>query len=105
MLGIGVLAAGVDVATANNTVAIVMTGELAKDISREYGIEPSRPPPCWTSSPLWFRASSPDGAQLLYCFRRLQPAPMTSFAIVPYCFYPMLMAVCGVVYILIQKKA
>ena len=50
-IGIAGLVAAVDVATANNTVAIVMTGSIAKDISEEYNIDPRAPPPCWTSSP------------------------------------------------------
>ena len=104
MLGIGVLAAGVDVATANNTVAIVMTGELAKDISREYGIEPKQTASLLDIFTSVVQGILPYGAQLLYASAASAGA-LTSFAIVPYCFYPMLMAVCGVVYILIQKKA
>ena len=41
-IGIAALVAGVDLATANNTIAIVMTGQVAKEISQEYGIEPKR---------------------------------------------------------------
>ena len=41
-IGIAGLVAAVDVATANNTVAIVMTGSIAKDISEEYNIDPRR---------------------------------------------------------------
>ena len=41
-LGIAAIVAGVDIATANNTIAIVMSGSLAKEISTEYGIEPRR---------------------------------------------------------------
>ena len=64
--GIAALVAGVDLATANNTIAIVMTGGLAKDISDEFGIDPKR-----TASLLDIFASVvqgliPYGAQLLY---------------------------------------
>lgn len=104
MLGIGVLSAGVDVATANNTVAIVMTGELAKDISQEYGIEPKQTASLLDIFTSVVQGVLPYGAQLLYASAATSGA-LTSFAIVPYCFYPILMAVCGVVYILIQKKA
>ena len=41
-LGIAGLVAAVDVATANNTVAIVMSGSIAKEISEEYHIDPRR---------------------------------------------------------------
>ena len=39
-LGIAVLVAGVDAATANNTIAIIMSAPLAKEISNEYDISP-----------------------------------------------------------------
>ena len=50
-LGIGLLVGLMDIATANNTVAIVMAGSTAS--------APSAPPPCWTRSRVSFRASSP----------------------------------------------
>ena len=39
-LGIGLLVGALDIATANNTVAIVMANPIAKDMSEEYGITP-----------------------------------------------------------------
>lgn len=45
----------------------------------------------------------PYGAQLLYASAATKEQ-VSSFAIVPYCFYPMLMAVCVVGYILFSKK-
>ena len=39
-LGVGLLVGAMDIATANNTVAIVMAGPIAKEISEEYGITP-----------------------------------------------------------------
>ena len=41
-LGIAALALLVDICTANNTVAIVMAGPIAKDISEEFGVTPRR---------------------------------------------------------------
>lgn len=62
MLGIGVLCAGVDVATANNTISIVMTSELARDISQEYGIDPKQ-----TASLLDICTSIVQGSAPLRC--------------------------------------
>ena len=89
-----------DVATANNTVAIVMTGSIAKDISDEYGIDPRR-----TASLLDIFASVvqgliPYGAQLLYASAG---AGVSAVQIIPYMYYPMLMAVSAVAFILFQK--
>ena len=41
-LGIGLLVGLMDIATANNTVAIVMAGPIAKEVEEEYGISPKR---------------------------------------------------------------
>ena len=103
MLGIGVLCAGVDVATANNTISIVMTGELARDISQEYGIDPKQTASLLDICPSVVQGLLPYGAQLLYASAATKEQ-VSSFAIVPYCFYPMLMAVCVVGYILFSKK-
>ena len=101
-LGIAALVGAIDVATANNTVAIVMTGSIAKDISEEYDIDPRR-----TASLLDIFASVvqgilPYGAQLLYAVSGagLAAAGYTAMSLLPYLFYPYLMAVCGVVFIL-----
>lgn len=103
MLGIGVLCAGVDVATANNTISIVMTSELARDISQEYGIDPKQTASLLDICTSIVQGLLPYGAQLLYASAATKEQ-VSSFAIVPYCFYPMLMAVCVVGYILFSKK-
>ena len=41
-LGMGLLVGAMDIATANNTVAIVMANPIAKEMSEDYGISPSR---------------------------------------------------------------
>lgn len=96
-LGIGGLVAAIDVATANNTVAIVMAGSIAKEISDEYDIDPRR-----TASLLDIFASVmqgiiPFGAQLLYASAG---TGVSAVKIVPYMFYCYLMAICAIVFIL-----
>ena len=101
-LGISALVAGVDIATANNTIAIVMTGPIARDISREFGIDPRR-----TASLLDIFASVvqgilPYGAQLLYAVGGAAAAGyvVSSLQILPYLFYPFLMGISALVFIL-----
>ena len=101
-IGIAALVAGVDLATANNTIAIVMTGQVAKEISQEYGIEPKR-----TASLLDIFASViqgiiPYGAQLLYA---AAAAGIASYAIIPYLYYPFLMAISALLFIFIIPSA
>ena len=100
-ISIAALVAGVDLATANNTIAIVLAGPIAKEISMEYDIDPRR-----TASLLDIFASVvqgliPYGAQLLYA---AAAAGITTYAIIPYVFYPMLMAVSAVVFIFLFNK-
>ncbi len=101
-LGIAALVSGVDVATANNTIAIVMTGSLAKEISEEYGIEPKK-----TASILDIFASViqgiiPYGAQLLYAVAACGGA-VSAPQLMPYLFYPYLMAVSAILFIALAK--
>lgn len=100
-LGIAALVAGVDIATANNTIAIVMAGPIAKDISDEFGIDPRR-----TASLLDIFASIiqgilPYGAQLLYAVTGAAAAGYTlsSVKILPYMYYPILMCISALIFI------
>lgn len=103
MLSIGALVLGVDLSTANNTIAIVLAGPIAKEISAEYGIDPRR-----SASLLDIFASVgqgliPYGAQMLYA---AAAAGISTYALIPYAYYPILMLVCALVFILLvpQKK-
>ena len=100
-LGIALLVLLVDCCTANNTVAIVMAGPIAKDISDEYGIDPRR-----SASLLDIFASVgqgliPYGAQLLSA---ASLSGLTPFDILPYMYYPVLMAVSALLFIFLRKR-
>ncbi|MGC2873307.1 Na+/H+ antiporter NhaC family protein [Ihubacter sp. rT4E-8] len=99
--GIAALISLVDAATANNTVAIVIAGPIAKEISDDYGIEPSRSASLLDMFASVFQGIIPYGAQLLSAATL---TGLTSFDIIPYLFYPYLMAICGIVSIIISKK-
>ena len=96
-LGIAGLVAAVDVATANNTVAIVMSGSIAKEISEEYQIDPRHSASLLDIFASVMQGILPYGAQLLYASAGTGVAALE---IVPYMFYCYLMAVCAVVFIL-----
>ncbi|MBS6196009.1 MAG: Na+/H+ antiporter NhaC family protein [Clostridiales bacterium] len=100
-LGIAVLALLVDLCTANNTVAIVMAGPIAKEISEEYDISPKRSASLLDMFTSVGQGLIPYGAQLLLA---AGATGLTPFQIIPYCFYPILMAVSGVVFILFIKN-
>lgn len=100
-LGIAGLALLVDVCTANNTVAIVISGPIVKEISDEYDVTPKR-----AASLLDIFSSAGQGI-LPYGSQLLSAATLTSltpFNIIPYLFYPILMAVSALMFILLRKR-
>lgn len=100
-LGIAGLALLVDMCTANNTVAIVMAGPIAKEISEEYEISPKRSASLLDMFTSVGQGLIPYGAQLLLA---ATSTGLTPFQIIPYCFYPILMAVSGIIFILFIKN-
>lgn len=100
-LGIAILALLVDMCTANNTVAIVMAGPIAKDISDEFGVTPRRSASLLDMFSSMGQGLIPYGAQLLAA---ASLTGLTPFEIIPYCFYPLLMGVSGLVFIFIKKR-
>ena len=99
--GISILVFLVDCCTANNTVAIVMAGPIAKEISDEFHISPKR-----SASLLDIFASVgqgviPYGAQLLTAAGMAAISPVE---IMPYLYYPILMGVSAVLFILFRSR-
>lgn len=100
-LGIAGLSLLVDACTANNTVAIVMAGPIAKEISDEFGVDAKR---CASLLDIFSSVGQgiiPYGAQLLSAATL---TALTPFEIMPYLFYPILMAVSAVCFILLKKE-
>lgn len=100
-VGIAMLALAVDACTANNTVAIVMSGPIAKEISDEFGVSPKR-----SASLLDIFASVgqgiiPYGAQMLSAATLSALSP---FQIMPYLFYPFLMCISALAFIAFRRR-
>ena len=98
--GVAGLSFLVDMATANNTIAIVMAGPIAREISDDFGVSPKR-----TASILDIFTSAaqgliPYGAQILLAAGQTGLSPM---AIIPYVFYPILMLVCVLALMMVRK--
>ncbi len=96
-LGIALLVFLVDLCTANNTVAIVMAGPVAREIGENYGVSRKR-----IASILDIVASVgqgviPYGAQLLTAAALVGISPIS---IMPYLFYPFLMLICVIIFML-----
>lgn len=100
-LGIALLALFVDMCTANNTVAIVMTGPIAKEISEEYGVDPKRSASLLDMFTSVGQGMIPYGAQLLSAATLTGLTPVD---ILPNLYYPVLMGICGVGAIFLRKR-
>ncbi len=88
-LGIGLMTILMDIATANNTVAIVVAGPIAKTISEEYGIAPRDSASLLDTFSCIAQGIIPYGAQLLIASAL---ASITSLSIIPCLFYPFFLA-------------
>ncbi|MBQ7682817.1 MAG: Na+/H+ antiporter NhaC family protein, partial [Oscillibacter sp.] len=89
MLGIALLTSLMDISTANNTVAIVMAAPIAKEISAEYRIEPEKTASLLDTCSCVMQGIIPYGAQLLIA---ASLSGLSSVAIIPFLFYPFLLA-------------
>lgn len=99
-LGVGLLVGAMDIATANNTVAIVMAGPIAKEISEEYRITPKESASLLDTFSCIFQGVIPYGAQMLVAISASGGA-VSAFQIMPCLYYPYLLAASSIVYILI----
>ncbi|WP_394219411.1 Na+/H+ antiporter NhaC family protein [Halobacillus trueperi] len=93
------LVSAVNVSTANNTISIMTAGPLAKQISERFEIDSKR-----SASLLDIFSSSvqgllPYGAQILSV---AGVASLSPVSIVPYCFYPILLALSGLLAIVFR---
>lgn len=102
MFGIAGLTAILDVATANNTVTIVLAGPIAKDISEEYGIEPKKTASLLDTVSCIMQGIIPYGAQLLVAAGL---AGISSVSMMPYLYYQYLLAVCVIGSIVFAGKS
>ncbi|HCW53280.1 MAG TPA: sodium:proton antiporter, partial [Clostridium sp.] len=93
-LGIGALVSLVDICTANNTIAIVTVGPIAKDISDEFDLEPKRVAGIMDMFSCAFQGLIPYGAQLISAAGL---AAISPFAIMKYLYYPYLMGICAII--------
>lgn len=99
-LGIAGLALLIDACTANNTVAIVMAGPIAKELSEEFEVEPKRSASLLDIFTSVGQGIIPYGAQLLSAATL---TGLTPYQIMPYLYYPILMAVSAVLCIMLKR--
>ena len=105
-LGMGLLVGAMDIATANNTVAIVMANPIAKEMSEEYDISSQRAACLLDTFSCIFQGVIPYGAQMLVAISTAAEmgVTMSAFQIMQFLFYPYLLLVSSLVAIFLVKE-
>lgn len=107
-LGIGLLVGAMDIATANNTVAIVMANPIAKEISEEYDITPQTTASILDTFSCIFQGIIPYGAQILVAISAAAElgCELSAFDIMPNLFYPFMLFISSMltIFFVSEKK-
>ena len=100
-LGIALIVFLVDCCTANNTLAIIMSGPIAKEIGEQYQVPKTR---CASLLDIFASVGQgviPYGAQLLSA---ASLCGLSVMEIMPYLYYPIFMACSAFLFIILRKK-
>ncbi|MCI9075180.1 MAG: Na+/H+ antiporter NhaC family protein [Dorea sp.] len=109
-LGMGLLVCAMDIATANNTVAIVMANPIASEMSAEYGITPRKAASILDTFSCISQGAIPYGAQMLVALSAVNELgyELSAFDVIPKLFYPGLLLISSLIFIFVipdRKKA
>ena len=102
-LGVGILVALLDVATANNTVAIVMANPIAKEMADDYQITPRKTASLLDTFSCISQGVIPYGAQMLVAISAVHElgGEISAFQIIPKLFYPGMLFVSSLIFIFV----
>ena len=107
-LGMGLLVGAMDIATANNTVAIVMANPIAKEMSEDYGISPRKAASILDTFSCIFQGVIPYGAQMLVAVSVAAELGhnVSTFQIIPNLMYPFMLLISSLilVFLIPEKK-
>jgi len=108
-LGIGLLVGLMDIATANNTVAIVMANPIATEIAKEYDISPRKTASILDTFSCIFQGILPYGAQMLVALSAVNTMgfELGAFAVISHMFYPMMLLISSLIFMFVipQRKS
>ena len=105
-LGVGLLVGLMDIATANNTVAIVMANPIAAQMAKEYGISNRKTASLLDTFSCIFQGFLPYGAQMLVALSaaHVLGAEIGAFQIIAHLFYPMMLLASSLVFIFLVPE-
>ncbi len=100
-LGIGLLVGLMDIATANNTVAIVMANPIASEMAKDFGVPNRKTASILDTFSCIFQGFLPYGAQILVAISAVNTLgfEISAFDIIKNLFYPMLLLVSSLIFI------
>lgn len=98
-LSIASLVIFADICTANNTVAIISVGGIAREIAQRFGISPRRAASLLDTFSCFVQGLLPYGAQLLMAAGLASISPVE---IISSLYYPFIMGGCALIAILLQ---
>ncbi|GAA3733226.1 Na+/H+ antiporter NhaC family protein [Salinicoccus jeotgali] len=96
--GIATLVSVTDLSTANNTISIIITGPLARDIADEYGVDRRKSASILDIFASAFQGVIPYGAQMLAAAGLASISPI---ALIPFAIYPAMLLISGIIAIAI----
>ncbi len=102
-LGIGLLVCAMDIATANNTVAIVMANPIAKEMADEYEISPRNAASLLDTFSCISQGIIPYGAQMLVAISAATELgfDVSAFDIIPNLYYPYMLLISSLLFIFV----
>lgn len=98
-LSIAALVSLANLCTANNTIAIITTGGIAKDITRRFSLDPRKTASILDTFSCLIQGLIPYGAQLLMAAGL---AGVSTITIISHLYYPFVMGVCALLAILLR---
>lgn len=100
-LGMGLLVGAMDIATANNTVAIVMANPIAREMAEKYEISPRKAASILDTFSCIFQGFIPYGAQMLVAVSVTAELGhvVSAFEVIPHLTYPLMLLVSVLLFI------
>ena len=105
LLGMGLLVGAMDIATANNTVAIVMANPIAKEMAEDYGISKRKTASILDTFSCIFQGIIPYGAQMLVALSAASSLgyDVSAFDVMPFLYYPYMLLISSLIFIFIIR--
>lgn len=98
-MSIALLVSVANLCTANNTIAIITVGPIARDITRKFGLSPARSASVLDTFSCFVQGLIPYGAQLLMAAGLASLSPLS---IIRYLYYPVMLGIFAFLSILMR---